>query len=121
MPAVVRDEPVAVFAEARARALDPGRARKRVGRQVLYEDLSAPGEGLERDLLDGAAPEQGLEAPVVDDAPVTGVAAVVPVEAARCDEMRAEGQVAGQWLVHGDKLDRAALPSDFGDGFLYFG
>src|SRR5215467_12710782 len=90
MPAVVREQPVAVLAEPGASALDPGRARERVGRKVLDQDLTAPGEILERDFLDRTAGKKRLEAAVVDDPPVPGVDAVVPVEAARRNEMGPE-------------------------------
>src|SRR5262245_4184330 len=87
VPAVVRKQPVAVLAESGTRSLDAGGTREGIRGHVLHQDSPAARKGLERDLLDGAAREQGLESPVVDDATAARVQAVVPVEAARRDEV----------------------------------
>jgi hypothetical protein len=88
--AVVRQQPVAVFAKTRTRALhgfEAGVPGPRIGRNGNH---MAGGETLERDFLDRAAMQRRAKSGVVHDLAVADVNAVVAVAGAMCDEMGAE-------------------------------
>src|SRR5260370_1763304 len=90
--AVVRQQPVAVFAKTRARALRGFEAGVAGQRIVRDRNLMAGGETFERDFLDRAAMQRRAKSGVVHDLAVADVDAVAAGAGAMCDEMGAEGK-----------------------------
>ena len=85
--AVVRQDAVVGFAQARARPRHHF-ATVEALRAASNPDGVASSETLERNLFHRSAPEPVCKTSVVNDASVADVDAVVRVERARCDEMR---------------------------------
>ena len=95
--AVVSQQPIAAFAQSRARTLHHF-ARIELGRIASKSDVAASCEVRERNVLHRSAPPSMREASVVNDATVADVYAVMAVERARSDEVR------GDWgLLTGTK------------------
>src|SRR5687767_10829200 len=89
--AVVRQDAVAAFAQARACALQDFAAIE-ARRIVPNPDAAAMSELLQRNVLHRSAPQSVGEACVVNDATITGIDAVVTVERAWSDEVRGDGR-----------------------------
>lgn len=87
--AVVRQQPIAAFAQTRARTLHHF-ARIELGRIASNSDAAALCELRERNVLHRSAPQSLREAGVVNDATVADVYAVMAVERARSDEVRGD-------------------------------
>src|SRR3954469_1469282 len=90
--AVVGEEAVAIFAEARAGTRPRGRTGKSRRRRALDLHWAAVGEFDERDFLDRSAVQPGLEAGVVNDAAVAGVETVMHETPARRRQVRSDAQ-----------------------------
>jgi hypothetical protein len=86
MLAVVREDPIVAFAEARACPLNHC-ATIEGSLVVPYPDRMALSEALKGNVLHWSTPQSVCKAGVVNDTPVADVNAVVRVERARRDEM----------------------------------
>jgi len=93
--AVVRQEPIAAFAQPRAGACHDF-AVIEAWRVMSNPDAAAMSEVRHRNFLHRSAPQPVREAAVVDDASVADVDAMVAVESAWGDEVRREWRLLGR-------------------------
>ena len=117
MLAVVRQDPIALFAQARTRPFHH-LATIEEWQLISNPDFVAMSEILERDIFHRSAPQSAGKAGVVNDAAVADVNPMVTVEPARGDEMRTESR-----LFSGpqDEITRAeALVTEAGAAQIVF-
>jgi len=87
--AVVRQDSIAPFAQARARPCHHFATIEEAG-AGSDPDLMSAGETFERNLFHRAVPQSARKAAIVNDAPIPDVDSVMLVENARADEMGSE-------------------------------
>jgi hypothetical protein len=110
MLAIVRQNPVVGFAQARERSRHHFATIEALQVASNPDDV-ASSETLERNLFHRSAPEPVCKTSVVHDAPVADIDAVVRVEPTRCDEVRCERRFGARSEMYITVLEVAYIVS----------